>query len=67
MAKKTRYVSAGSLSAAVTLPAVTLIVRTLPLYRTAAVIVVIVIIIKHKSNIKRLREGTEPRYDEKKG
>jgi len=64
--KKTKHISAGSLAAAVTLPMAAFIIPTIQLYRFAAVVVGIVVILKHKSNIQRLREGTEPRYDEKK-
>jgi glycerol-3-phosphate acyltransferase PlsY len=64
--KRTKHISAGSLAAAVTLPVTAFIVPTIPLYRFAAVAVGIVVIMKHRANIQRLREGTEPRYDEKK-
>ena len=64
--KKTRTISAGSIAAAVVLPAVAFCMRhTVPLYKYAALVVGVMVILKHRANIHRLIEGTEPRYGEK--
>ena len=62
-----RIVSLGSLAAAVTLPIAVFVTQRLGLAPSSStllwgsVLVMLVVIIKHRSNIKRLLAGTEPR------
>ena len=61
----TRYVSVGSISAAVTLP---LFIAIMPWYKDylfLGVAIAVFIIYKHTDNLKRLREGTEKRFGAK--
>jgi glycerol-3-phosphate acyltransferase PlsY len=63
----TRYVSAGSLGAAVILPlAVWFWTHSLPL-STAAAVMGALIFWRHSQNIKRLIQGTEPQFRDKTG
>ena len=58
----TRYVSVGTLAVAFTFPiAMAIFYTNLPFVAFALMIAVIVPIL-HRGNIKRLREGTEPRF-----
>lgn len=64
----TRYVSVSSISAAVSYPIFTIIIQSLRHIDGAwqnmimACVIAIMIIYMHKSNIKRLREGTENKF-----
>jgi glycerol-3-phosphate acyltransferase PlsY len=58
----TRYVSAGSITAAVFIPIYSLISRAPAIISFFAAIVGIAIIIKHKTNIQRLIAGTENKF-----
>jgi glycerol-3-phosphate acyltransferase PlsY len=62
VARATRYVSVASLLAAATLPLLTVAggyaVRT----RLAATLVAAVIIVRHRENLSRLWQGTEPKF-----
>jgi glycerol-3-phosphate acyltransferase PlsY len=58
----TRYVSIGSVSAALALP---FFLAVLPWYREyvfLGIAVAVLVVLKHWENIKRLREGTENRF-----
>ena len=67
----TRYVSLASITAAVALPIVILVVRShdqnngKPLVYSSACVAV-VIIWRHRSNLSRLIQGTEPRFTRKR-
>lgn len=57
-----RYVSAGSLAAAIVLPmAVWFSVHSIPL-TGCAVLMTVFILLRHRQNIKRLMAGTEPQF-----
>jgi glycerol-3-phosphate acyltransferase PlsY len=62
-----RRVSAGSLSAAATLPVAVWLAVDAPIMTFAAVIVALFIFIRHRSNLKRLVAGTEPEFRLRKG
>lgn len=55
-----KYVSLASVSASIVFLIVSLITRDVPLI-IVAVVLAIVIIFKHISNMKRIKEGTEPK------
>ena len=67
----TRYVSLASITAAVVLPIVILVVRShdqnngKPLVYSSACVAV-VIVWRHRSNLSRLIQGTEPRFTRKR-
>jgi glycerol-3-phosphate acyltransferase PlsY len=63
----TRYVSLGSIAASLTLPVISLLLgkpRELSLF---AAMIAAVIIIKHHSNIRKLRQGTEHKFGSDNG
>jgi glycerol-3-phosphate acyltransferase PlsY len=68
----TRYVSLASITAAVVLPIIILLVRPhdenngMPLVYSSACVAA-VIIWRHRSNLSRLIRGTEPRFNRKSG
>jgi glycerol-3-phosphate acyltransferase PlsY len=68
----TRYVSLASITAAVVLPIVILVVRShdqnngKPLVYSSACVAAVVIW-RHRSNLSRLMRGTEPRFTRKRG
>ena len=62
----TRYVSVGSIAAALTLPVAVWFTRGGTLLRVVTIILSAMAIYKHKSNIQRLRAGTENRINFKK-
>ncbi len=68
--KITRYVSVGSITAAVFLPVITgVLYRGTPEfipYTVFALILGVLAIVRHKSNIRRLLDGTENRFGQKK-
>ena len=57
----TRYVSVGSIAAAATLPVAVWFTRDDMLLRIVTIILGALAIYKHKTNIQRLRAGTESR------
>ena len=58
----TRYVSAGSICAAVFLPAFAWLMREPEILCVFATIVGLLVILKHKQNIERLIKGTENKF-----
>jgi glycerol-3-phosphate acyltransferase PlsY len=73
--KGTRYISVASITAAIFFPALYVligVVRHWPIFGEQlpllafAVLVAGMIVYKHRSNIARLRAGTEPHYDERR-
>ena len=56
-----RYVSVGSLAAAVSIPLVQLVLRRSPAETLLGVALALLIVLRHRANIQRLRHGTEPR------
>jgi acyl phosphate:glycerol-3-phosphate acyltransferase len=61
-ARLTRYVSVASLAGAAALPAATLLWADAPATSAAALIAAGVILFTHRSNLTRLRQGTEPTF-----
>lgn len=70
--KLSRYISAASIAAALSFPVAYVgiaLARGWPVFREQlpllgfAVLVAVMIVYKHRSNVARLRAGTEPRYD----
>ena len=60
-----KYVSLSSISAAVTLPiAVFLVEKNIP-YTVFGILIAILIIVRHKSNIERLLNGSESKFSTK--
>ncbi len=62
----TRYVSIGSIAAAIALPSAVWFTRDSLLLRIVTIALGALAIYKHKSNIRRLRDGTENRIGNKK-
>jgi glycerol-3-phosphate acyltransferase PlsY len=62
MALSTRYVSVGSISAALSLPLFLAILSGESGYVTLGIAVAILVVLKHTENIKRLRKGMENRF-----
>jgi len=59
----TRYISAGSILAALTFPlAVWLIEHSTPNVLLAAVIAAAIVVYRHKDNLQRMRSGKEPEF-----
>jgi len=56
-----KYISLGSIAGAVTFPILAFVFREPLIFRIMAIIVALFIVIKHKSNIKRLIKGDEPK------
>ena len=56
-----RYVSVGSLAAAISIPLAQLILRRSPAETLLGVALALLIVFRHRANIDRLRHGTEPR------
>jgi acyl phosphate:glycerol-3-phosphate acyltransferase len=63
----TRYVSVGSIAAAIALPIATFFTQNGLLVDVATVVLGLLAIYKHKSNIQRLMAGTENRLGKKAG
>src|SRR5690606_28618340 len=61
----TRYTSLGSLVAAVGLPIMAWMMGLGVEYVTTGVLIGLLVMIRHRSNIERLRTGTEYRFGEK--
>ena len=59
---KWRYISLGSIVAAAAMPGFVAVAVGRPVFVIMTVIVSLLVIWKHKENIKRLREGTENRF-----
>ena len=58
-----RYVSLSSIFAAVSLPIFTYFLYQQIIYVILGILIAILIIVKHKSNIERLRNGTESKFN----
>jgi glycerol-3-phosphate acyltransferase PlsY len=70
MFQVTRYVSVASITAAIALPIVILIMISLDQARTIALLyfsigLAAMVILRHRSNLSRLVRGTEPRFKRK--
>ncbi len=61
MVATTRYVSAGSVAAAAVVPVVTMLLDGRPSTSTGALVLAVLIIWRHRSNLSRLAKGTESR------
>jgi glycerol-3-phosphate acyltransferase PlsY len=61
----TKIVSLASISAALTCPIVMFVLHATPAIQAYAFIAFLYVTIRHKSNIKRLIDGTETKYTEK--
>ena len=62
----TRYVSLGSIAAGICLALFIMIFREPIAYRWFSVLIVVAIVFKHRSNIKRLIAGTEKKLGDRK-
>ena len=62
----TKYVSLGSMYSAVTMPLALALLPGKLEYAPVSVLIAMLIVFKHKGNIKRLREGTENRFGAQK-
>lgn len=63
-----RYISVASILAAISVPIMMIFWKSMkvePAYQYVAVLAALVIVFKHKSNMKRLMNGTEPRIGQK--
>ncbi|WP_318556776.1 glycerol-3-phosphate 1-O-acyltransferase PlsY [Geobacter anodireducens] len=58
----TRYISLGSITAAAAMPFLVAAVERRPLLVGMTLIIAAIVIVKHRENIRRLREGTESRF-----
>lgn len=58
----TRYVSVASIITAILMPFGFIFLRADPIFWVLCFAIAIIIVIKHKDNIKRLREGTENKF-----
>lgn len=56
-----KYISLGSIVGAITFPIIAFIFKEPPIFRILAIIVAFFIVVRHKSNIKRLLKGEEPK------
>lgn len=56
-----RYVSLASVLAAVTLPLALFFTGASPVLRTAGVAIALLVVVRHRTNLNRLRHGTEAR------
>lgn len=63
----TRYVSLGSIGLAVALPVSRLIINGVDLLLWFAVLLALFIVVRHRSNIVRLVQGRENRFERRKG
>lgn len=59
---KWRYVSLGSITAAALMPALVTVFEGKPLIVGMSVIIAVVVIFKHRENIRRLKAGTESKF-----
>lgn len=60
---KTRYVSLGSIAAAALLPFLVLLINRSNELLAASLVISILVILRHSSNIRRLLDGTESRFN----
>jgi len=60
-----KYISLGSIVGAITFPILAFIFKEPWIFRILAIIVALFIVIRHKSNIKRLLKGEEPKMEKK--
>lgn len=60
-----KYVSLGSVSVAFLLPIVALLIGADIAYILLSILIAVLVIYKHRENIKRLRAGVEPKVKEK--
>lgn len=60
-----RYVSLGSICAAAMLPVLTLLVYYSGIYTLMSLVIAVMVIFRHRTNIERLRNGTEKKINEK--
>lgn len=58
----TRYISLGSVIAAAAMPFLVAAVERRPLLVGMTLVIAVIVIVKHRENIRRLREGTENRF-----
>ncbi len=58
----TRYVSVASIITAILMPFGFIFLRADPIFWVLCFAIAIIIVIKHKDNIKRMREGTENKF-----
>ncbi|BBA69050.1 Glycerol-3-phosphate acyltransferase [Geobacter sulfurreducens] len=58
----TRYISLGSIIAAAAMPFLVAAVERRPLLVGMTLVIAVIVIAKHRENIRRLREGTENRF-----
>lgn len=58
----TRYISLGSITAAAAMPFLVAAVERRPLLVGMTLVIAVIVIVKHRENIRRLREGTENRF-----
>ncbi|HSY54450.1 MAG TPA: glycerol-3-phosphate 1-O-acyltransferase PlsY [Opitutaceae bacterium] len=61
-----RYVSLASILAAIALPAVAFLRHEPPLLQWLALFIAVLVIVRHRANIVRLRNGTENKFVKKK-
>jgi glycerol-3-phosphate acyltransferase PlsY len=59
---KWRYVSLASISAAACMPLLVTLIGKKPETVAMTIVIALIVIYKHKENIKRLRAGTENRF-----
>ena len=57
-----RYVSLASIAAAAVVPSMVAFFENTPPYTLMALLVAVLVIWRHRENIRRLREGTESRF-----
>ena len=62
VAFSTRYVSLASMSAAVTLPLACVVLQVARPFSVGAVAVAAIILVRHRENLRRLRQGLEPKF-----
>jgi glycerol-3-phosphate acyltransferase PlsY len=63
----TRYVSLGSVLGAATAPVATALLGGSPPVMAVTALMAVVVLLRHRSNLARLRAGTEPRFRPAKG
>lgn len=61
-----KYISLGSIAGAITFPILTFVFNYPLIFKIMAIIVAFFIVIRHKSNIRRLLKGEEPKMKESK-
>jgi glycerol-3-phosphate acyltransferase PlsY len=62
----TRYVSLGSMYSAITMPLALALLPGKFVFAPVSLLIAMLIVFKHKANIKRLKEGTENRFGAQK-